>query len=300
MNVTLRQLRLFLALADSGSVSAAARALHVTQPTASMQLKHITDSVGVPLYDVISKKIYLTDLGRDLAETARTMAQSWEVFEQKVSGSKGMTRGKMRIAVVSTAKYFMPRLVGSFCKRFPEIDISLEILNRDGVLQRLRQNMDDLYIMSKPPTDVQLNDEVFMSNPLVVIAATSDPLAKLAAVPIEQLRERRFILREKGSGTRMASDQHFRQHKFRPDVRLELGSNEAIKEAVAGGLGVGLVSRHALHGLAREHGVAVVDVSGFPILSNWHVVHAASKQLPPVAAAFKAHIMSEVARRKRR
>lgn len=300
MNVTLRQLRLFLALADSGSVSAAARALHVTQPTASMQLKHITDSVGVPLYDVISKKIYLTDLGRDLAETARTMAQSWEVFEQKVSGSKGMTRGKMRIAVVSTAKYFMPRLVGSFCKRFPEIDISLEILNRDGVLQRLRQNMDDLYIMSKPPTDVQLNDEVFMSNPLVVIAATSDPLAKLAAVPIEQLRERRFILREKGSGTRMASDQHFRQHKFRPDVRLELGSNEAIKEAVAGGLGVGLVSRHALHGLAREHGVAVVDVSGFPISSNWHVVHAASKQLPPVAAAFKAHIMSEVARRKRR
>lgn len=298
MAMTFRQLRLFLAFAETGSVSAAAKAMHVTQPTASMQLKEVAHSVGLPLYEFVGKKCYLTDAGEELAATARTVAQAWEAFEQKIDSINGLSRGKLKVAVVSTAKYFMPRLIGSFCKRHPGIDISLEILNRDGVVQRLRENRDDIYIMSMPPSDLDLVDEIFMPNPLVLIAPISDPLAKRIAVPLKQLSERRFILREKGSGTRMTGDQFFSKKKFRPDVRLELGSNEAVKESVAGGLGLGLVSQHALHGLSKEHGVCVIDVEGFPLASAWHLVHPANKNLSPLALAFKQHLSNEISQRK--
>ncbi len=293
MNVTFRQLRLFLALADYGSVSAAAKAMHVTQPTASMQLKEVTRSVGAPLFEFVGKKFYLTDLGRELAATARAVAQSWDAFEQSVDAVKGLSRGKLKVAVVSTAKYFMPRLIGSFCKQHPTIDISLEILNRDGVVQRLRENLDDLYIMSMPPAGMDLNDAVFMANPIVVIAATSDALTKSKSVSLNALAQRRFIFREKGSGTRMAVDQYFRKMRLKPDIRLELGSNEAVKESVAGGLGIGVVSRHALHGLKKERGVSVIEIEGFPLPSAWHIVHPASKKLSPLALAFKQHLLTQ-------
>ena len=298
MNITFRQLRLFLALAETGSVSGAAKLMHVTQPTASMQLKDITESVGLPLYEVVSKKIYLTDMGKELATTARAIAQSWDLFEQNADAVKGLSRGKLKVAVVSTAKYFIPRLVGSFCQKYPKIDVSLEILNRDGVVQRLRDNMDDIYIMSKPPSDLELSEEAFMPNRIVLIVSTSNPLVKRNAVPLSELTKSRFILREKGSGTRMTGDQFFSKKKFRADVRLELGSNEALKESVAGGLGLGLVSKHALHGLLKEHGVGIVDVEGFPLPSAWHIVHPASKRLSPLALAFKQHLLEEISRRK--
>jgi DNA-binding transcriptional LysR family regulator len=291
MNITFRQLRLFLALADTGSVSRAARECHVTQPTASMQLKEVSDSVGVPLYEVISRRVHLTDAGRDLARTARSIADEWAAFEQRIDATKGLTRGKLRVAVVSTAKYFVPRLLGTFCAKYPEIDISLEVLNRDGVVQRLRDNQDDLYIMSMPPTDIDLEDQVFMPNPLVVIAASSHPLAARRNLELDDLGKLRFILRERGSGTRMAVDAHFKRLGFKPNLRLELGSNEAIKEAVAGDLGVSIVSSHALHGQAAEYGVSVLDVTGFPIESNWHVVRQKGKQLSPIAKVFQEHLL---------
>jgi DNA-binding transcriptional LysR family regulator len=240
---------------------------------------------------VLGRKVYLTPAGRELAATARAMAQTWESFEQAVDAAKGLSRGKLRVAVVSTAKYFMPRLIGSFCRQHPQIDIALEIHNRDGVVQRLRDNLDDLYIMSLPPQDMELHDTVFMSNPIVLIASTRDPLVRRTAVPLADLADTRFVLREKGSGTRTVCDQHFRKQRFRPDVRLELGSNEAVKESVAGGLGLGVISRHALHGLQKEHGVRVVDVQGFPLASAWHIVYPAQKKPAPLAAAFRQHLL---------
>ena len=286
MNVTFRQLRLFLALAETGSVSKAAAATHVTQPTASAQLKEMTEAVGLPLHEVISRRVHLTDAGRQLAQTARAMLAEWEGFEQQVDQMTGLSRGRLRVAAVSTAKYFIPRLIGSFCRLHPAIDVSLEVLNRDGVVARLRDNRDDIYIMSMPP-ELDLEDEVFMENPLVVIAARS---TRLPARPtLAQLKDQRFILREPGSGTRMATDRHFAKRRFRPDVRLELGSNEAIREAVAGGLGLGVISRHALQ-VGKD--IRVVDVEGFPISSRWHVVHPRAKHLSPIATAFRAHLLA--------
>lgn len=294
MNPTYRQLRLFLALAETGSITAAARVTHVSQPTASIQLRELTRCVGAPLYEVISKKVYLTEIGKELARTVRTIADAWDAFEQQVDGAMGLTRGKLRVAVVSTAQYFMPRLLGAFCRQHPGIDVSLEVLNRNGVVNRLRDNLDDLYIMSMPPGDVALVDQVFMANPLVVVAASSERLLKAGPVTLAQLAERRFILREAGSGTRMAVDLHFRKQRFRPEIRLELGSNEAIKEAVAGGLGLSIISRHALHGRNAEHGVSVLDVEGFPLSSNWHIVHPAGKRLSPLAAAFRSSLVRDL------
>ena len=222
------------------------------------------------------------------------MVNQWSAFEQHVDAAQGLTRGRLRVAVVSTAKYFMPRMIGAFCKRHPAVDVSIEILNRDGVVARLREDRDDLYIMSMPPADLQLQDQVFMGNPLVVVVPTGDPLLRRGELDLAALSSQRFILREPGSGTRMAVDEHFRKVRFHPKVRLELGSNEAIKEAVAGGLGLGVISRHALHGRVREHGVAILPVAGFPLPSQWHLVHPAARELSPIAAAFKGQLIRQL------
>ena len=291
MNVTFRQLRLFLALAETGSVSRAAQAMHVTQPTASAQLKEVTEAVGLPLYEVISRRVHLTDAGRKLAQTARAMMMEWEGFEQHVDQVKGLSRGRLRIAAVSTAKYFVPRLAGNFCKLHPAIDVSLEVLNRDGVVARLRDNRDEIYIMSMPPETMELEDAIFMENPLVLIAPRAGFGKRDQAFSLADLKGERFILREPGSGTRMATDRHFRKHRFLPDVRLELGSNEAIKEAVAGGLGLGVVSRHALQGRGGMRDIRELAVEGFPISSRWHLVYPKARQLSPIAQAFKDYLL---------
>lgn len=290
MNATFRQLRLFLAFAEHLSVTAAARACHVTQPTASMQLRELADAVGMPLYEQVGKRLFLTAAGEALARTARAMTDEWTAFEQHIDAVKGVTRGRLRVSVVSTAKYFVPRLLGTFCSAFPEIDIALEVLNRDGVVRRLRDNLDDLYIMSMPPDDLELERHAFLSNPLDVIAAASHPLAGRQRISLDELASMRFILREKGSGTRLACDQHFRSLRFKPDVRMELGSNEAIKQAVAASLGVAVISRHALADKPEDENVAVLDVEGFPVQSNWWTLYRKGKKLSPVARAFLAHL----------
>jgi len=294
MHITFRQLRLFLALAETGSVSGAARRTHVTQPTASMQLREVTDSIGLSLYDVVSRRVVLTEAGKELARTARAIADQWDELEQRVAAIKGLTRGRLRVAVVSTAKYFVPRLLGTFCAVYPEIEISLVVLNRDGVIGRLRENQDDLYIMSKPPETFDLANDDLMPNPLVLISSATHPFAGRDQISLAELKQERFILREPGSGTRLTVDAHFAAQRFEPIVRLELGNNEAIREAVAGGLGVAVLSGHALEGRASNTGVTVLPVVGFPILSRWHLVYPRTRTLSPIAAVFREHLLREV------
>jgi DNA-binding transcriptional LysR family regulator len=286
MHTTLRQLQLFAALAEHGSVTAAAKACHVTQPTVSMQLKDLTDAVGLALYERVDNRIHLTQAGEDLLRTSRAMRDEWAAFVQRIDAMKGLTRGRLRVALVSTAKYFVPRILGHFCARHPDIEIALEVLNRDGVIARLRENRDDLYIMSTPPTDIALERYPFLPNPLVVIAPASHPLAGKRRLPLARLARERFILREPGSGTRLACDAHFKRTGFVPDVRLEIGSNEAVKEAVAGGMGIAIVSRHTLGGNSAVPGLAVLSVTGFPLHSNWWILCPRGKILSPIATRF--------------
>ena len=290
MNFTVRQLRLFLALAEHKSITAAARACRVTQPTVSMQLKELADAVGLPLYEQIGKRLFLTDAGEALVDTARRMEDEWAAFEQRVDALKGLTRGRLRLAVVSTAKYFVPSLLGSFCDAHPEIDIALELLNRDAVVERLRHNRDDLYIMSIPPHDIELEKHAFLPNPLVVIASASHRWAGRRRLALADLQHERFIVRERGSGTRLACDAHFAAQGFTPRVRLELGSNEAIKEAVVAGMGLAVVSRHALATPVPDHRLVELPVAGFPVQSSWWTLYPRGKRLSPLATVFLEHI----------
>jgi len=287
MNVSFRQLRLFLALADTGSVTGAARALHVTQPTASMQLRQVAEAVGLPLYDVVARRVRLTPAGERLARTARSMVAEWSAFGQEVAALKGLERGELRLGIVSTAKYFIPRMLGEYCRRHPGVAVSLEVLNRDGVIARLRENRDDLYVMSRPPPDVDAESRIFLANPLVAIAPASHRLARRRRLSLRDLAQEPFLLREKGSGTRLAVDEHFARARFRPKVRLELASNEAIKVAVAGDLGIAILSRHALDEPLRPKGIAILDVAGLPIESRWHLVRRKGRHLSPAAAEFE-------------
>ena len=290
MHTTFRQLQLFLALAETGSITAAARACHVTQPTVSMQLKDLADSVGLPLYHQLGKRLQLTEAGEALVVAAQNMSDEWAAFEQKINGIKGLTQGRLRISVVSTAKYFVPGILGTFCARYPDVDIALELLNRDGVLARLRDHRDDLYIMSMPPRDMDLEQEIFLPNPLVVIASKTNALTRRKSIPLATLAKERFILRELGSSTRMACDAHFDSLGFKPNVRLELGSNEAIKHSVAAGLGLAVLSRYAIAGRQDGDGVTELKVRGFPAQSNWFILRAKDHRASPVASEFLAHL----------
>jgi len=219
-----------------------------------MQLKEISKSIGSPLFEVINKKLQLTEVGEKLAFTARAMLNEWQSFQQSVEQLKGLNSGLLKVAIVSTAKYFVPKLLGSFCALYPQIDIALEILNRDGVIKRLHENKDDLYIMSRPPKEIDIQEEVFMSNPLVIIANKSHPLSEKKNISLDMLKNERFILRENGSGTRLYTEQYFKKNKFKPKILLELGSNEA---------------------------------------SNWYIVNLKGKKFSPIALAFHNHLISE-------
>ncbi len=293
MYPSFRQLQIFLALADRGSVTEAARLCGVTQPTASMQLKDLAQTMGVPLFDVIGRRVHLTEAGRTLATSARMILTEWEGLTQHMDGVRGLTRGRLSIAVVSTAKYFMPRLLASFFKQHPDIDVALEVLNRDGVVARLRDNLDDLTIMSMPPADIETEQASFLPNPLVAIASLDHPLHQISAIPLSRFVEDRLILREKGSGTRLAIDVAFAAAGLTPRIRLELGSNEAIKQSVAGGMGVGIVSRHALSADSAREGLAIPAIAGFPIETMWRIVFLKGKRLSPIARAFRDHLLIE-------
>jgi LysR family transcriptional regulator, low CO2-responsive transcriptional regulator len=289
-NSTLRQLELFEAIARLGSFTRAAEELFLTQPTVSMQIKKLTDTIGMPLFEQIGKKIYLTDIGHELHQTCRDIAEHMSNFEMIVSDMKGMKTGKLRLAVVTTAKYFAPRLLGTFCQKYPGVDVSLKVSNRERLLERMASNLDDLYILGQPPNDVDVVAEAFLENNLVVIAPADHPLAGKKNIPLARLADEPFLLRESGSGTRIAIERAFDDAGLKVNVRMELGSNEAIKQAVIGGLGISILSTHTLEpGTANEQ-LVVLDVRGFPIRRHWYYVYPVGKHPSIIAKTFIEHL----------
>ena len=289
-NSTLRQLELFEAIARLGSFTRAAEELFLTQPTVSMQIKKLSDTVGMPLFEQVGKKIYLTDIGHELHRTCLGISEHLANFEMIAADMKGLKTGKLRLAVVTTAKYFAPRLLGTFCQQYPGVDVSLKVSNRERVLERLATNLDDLYILGQPPVDADVVAEAFLENNLVVIAPANHPLAKMKRIPLERLAKEPFLLREPGSGTRMATERKFDESGLKLKMRMELGSNEAIKQAVIGGLGVSVLSRHTLESDTPSKQFVVLNVQGFPIKRHWYFVYPAGKQLSIIARTFVDHL----------
>jgi DNA-binding transcriptional LysR family regulator len=287
---TLRQLEVFEAIARHGSFTRAAEEMFLTQPTVSMQMKKLTDAVGLPLFEQIGKKIYLTDAGRELHRTCRVIFEHFSHFEMAVADMKGLKQGTIKLAVVTTAKYFSPKLFGPFCQQHPGIQIALKVSNRERVLARMADNQDDLYILGQPPADIDAIAEPFLENPLVVMAPLDHPLAGKKRIPLTALADEPFLVREPGSGTRAALERLFAEKHFTPKVRMELGSNEVIKQAIVGGLGISVLSRHTLTLDPQTEQLAILDVEGFPIVRHWYVAYPRGKRLSVVAQAFLEHL----------
>lgn len=283
---TLHQLKVFETTARHGSFTKAAAELSITQPTVSGQIKQLTQTVGMPLFEHIGRKLYLTEAGEELLATCQGIFEQLDNFEMKLAALQGAKRGQLRLGVITTTKYFVPRILGEFCQDYPNIDVSLQVINHQQLHDRMADNQDDLYILSNLPHDLDVCSEAFLDNPLVVVARADHPLAKRKNVPIEALQGVDFISREQGSGTRRAVEHLLEEHQVSVQVRLELGSNEAIKQAIAGGLGISVLSRHTLITEPPNGELTVLDVEHFPIQRHWYVAHLAGKQLSVIAEAF--------------
>lgn len=289
MNVTLRQLQIFAGVVEAGGFTRAAEQLHLTQPAVSQQIRQLTEAVGEPLIEMMGRRLTLTPVGEALLDTWRAMSQQWQQFEETVQAEKGLHHGVLRLSAVSTAKYFIPRVLGPFCERYPGIDVRLEVVNRERIIERIQRNADDLYVMTSPPTDLDLVREPFLDNPLVMIAPCAHPLVGRPGIQVQDLAGERFIMREPGASLRIAVEQFLQQRGIALNVRMELGDNEAIKQAVAGGLGLSVVSRLTLHRDPQTvDGVAILDVDGLPIHLQWELVYLQQKRLSRAAQAFLA------------
>ena len=283
--ITFRQLETFAEVARLQSFTRAAEALHLTQPAVSIQIRQISDTIGLPLFEQNGRDITLTAAGTELLATVRDLDDVWNRFESSIDDLKGLKRGRLRVALVTTAKHFLPRMLGDFYRAYPDIDIELEIANRQRIVERMLGNQDDLYVMSYPPEHLDIVSHPFLDNEYVVLA----PAAHWAVgrpVSLQELAAEPFLLREEGSGSRHVIDEYMRECGVRLKVRLSLASNEAIRELVASGMGLTVLSRQALGGLPEHDGLAFLDVGGFPLKRKWSVVHLRTKILSLPASAF--------------
>jgi DNA-binding transcriptional LysR family regulator len=286
-HATLRQLQVFEAIVRLGSFTKAAEELFLTQPTVSLQMKKLADSVGLTLLEPIGRHTRATEAGQELYQACRAIFTALGNIEIKFADLKGLRAGKVRLGVITTAKYFAPEMLGEFCNEHPGVDISLKVSNRERIIERILAYEDDLYVLGEPPPgELELLSYPFAPNPLVVMAPRNHPLVNKKNIPFERIAEEPFILREPGSGTRETIVKYFESHGLQPKVRLELGSNEAIKHAVVGGLGLAIQSLHVLTLEGVQGPVALLDVKGFPIQRQWYIVHPRNKDLSVVAKAF--------------
>lgn len=290
---TLHQLEVFEAIAQHGSFTSAADQLFLTQPTVSQQMKQLTKAIGSPLFEQIGKRLYLTDAGREVLAVSRDISERFAQLEMTLADLRGLKQGHLRLAATTTAKYFVPRLLGPFRHKYPGISISLQVTNQQQVLDRLAENLDDLYFTGRPPEELDIGLRPVLANPLVVIAPRDHPLAQEKNISLQRLAEEPFILREPGSGTRTSVEHFFAENRVEIKVEMEIGSNEAIKQAVVGGLGISVLSRHALALEGTKGPLTILDIEGFPIQRQWYIVYPASKKLSVVAQTFLEYVLNE-------
>lgn len=295
MNVTFRQLRIFEAVARHLSFTRASEELHLTQPAVSMQVKQLEESVGLALFEQVGKRIYLTEAGEEMARYSRHILDTLQEAEQVFGEMQGLERGHLRIAVASTANYFVPRLLAAFCQRHPQVQVSLDVTNRKRLLEALSDNNTDLVIMGKPPQTMEVEAQIFMENPLVAIAPPSHPLAGQRRIPLQRLQEETFLIREKGSGTRSATERFFVDHGLSLSATMEMSSSESIKQGVEAGLGLGLLSLHTLEMELALKRLVVLDVEELPIHRYWYIMHRTGKRLSAVTHSFKEFVLEESA-----
>jgi DNA-binding transcriptional LysR family regulator len=276
-------------VAELSSVTLAAKALHLAQPTVSTQIAKLSDSLGVVLFEQVGKQLYLTDTGNDVLDAARSLFSVMDNLEMRLAEREGLSLGRLRISVVTTAKYLIPQCLGTFCEKYPNIEPEFQIGNRAEIIQRLKQNLDDLYVFSNPPSELDIQSEFLTKNPLVVISKQDHTLRNKKKITWSELSNERLLIREQGSGTRFAIQRFFDQQGYSLQKSVTIASNEAIKESVMAGLGIAIISRQALTHMAPGN-LVELDVQDFPIANSWYWVLPKGKHESVIAKAFREHV----------
>jgi LysR family transcriptional regulator, low CO2-responsive transcriptional regulator len=291
---TFHQLQVLEAIARHNSFTRAAEELNLTQPTVSQQMKQLTKLIGIPLVEQLGKRLYLTEAGKEVLAASQEISDRLNLLESTLNDIKGLEKGRLSLATTTTAKYFVPRLLGAFRKQHPAIELSLNITNQANVLDRLAHNQDDLYFTGRPPKDLDIELRPVLPNPLVVVAPSNHPLAQeKQAISLKRLAEEEFIMREKGSGTRAIVEQFFNDNRLDLNVVMEMSSNEAIKQGIAGGLGLSVLSLHTLSLAVSGGPLTCLNVEGLPIQRRWYVVYPSGKQLSIAAQMFLDFLLNE-------
>ena len=293
MNVTFRQLKVFEAVARNLSYTRAAKELYLSQPAVSMQVKQLEENAGLPLLEQIGKKIFLTEAGQEMRHYARSVANELQEVGEIMERLKGLESGRLEVTVATTANAFATRMLSKFNKMYEGSTVSLDVTNRESLLQQLADNEKDIAIMGRPPEDADLVIEPFADNPLVVVAAPDHPLVSKQPIPLYMLQDQTFVVREQGSGTRTAMQRFFDEHNLKVTLSMEMNENEAIKQAVQAGMGLGVVSIHTIELELETKRLVILDVEDFPIMRHWYLVHRKEKRLSPITQTFKDYVLSE-------
>jgi len=292
-SLTLRQLQIFEAVVRLGGYTKAATALHLSQPTVSMQIKKLGETLGLPLLEQVGRSVHPTAAGRDVYNTARDILGGVLALDDLASEHSGVVKGDLSLAVITSATYFMPHLLGAFINRHPALRPRLTITNRAKMLERLKSNQDDLLIMGQVPSEIAVEAHPFIDNEMVVVAPPDHPLCAAKNISLARLAQQRFLVREPGSGTRLAVDRLLARQNITVTPFMELGSAEAIKQGVLAGLGVSVLSRRNI-GLELASGdITTLDVAGFPLVRRWYAVHLRGKQLSLAARHFLDFMLTE-------
>ena len=295
-NMTMRQMRVFAAVARNLSFTRAARELHLTQPAVSQQVKLLEEEVGMPLFEHIGRKVHLAPAGVELLRYTEQAMELLRQASESLSAMRGLKRGVLKLGAVSTAKYFAPSLLSAFKPAYPEVTIQFAVGNREEIIQQLAANEIDLVIMGRPPRELETVAEPFAKHPLVLIASPRHPLARKRHIKLSQLATESFLIREEGSGTRASMERVFRERDVPIQVSMEVSSNETIKQAVMADMGISFISSHTV-GLELAAGkLVILDVVGLPIVRDWYVIHLRDKRLAPIPTAFRAFLLEHGAR----
>ncbi|MGK0441805.1 MAG: DNA-binding transcriptional LysR family regulator [Pseudohongiellaceae bacterium] len=289
---TLRQLEILLAVHDHGSISGAARALFLTQPTVSIQMKKLANAVGAQLYNINYRQLTFTDAGLELLKTAVEVLDSFARLDRSLGEMAELKSGTLRLSVVNTSQYFIPHLLGPFCERFPDIDVQLNVGNRQQTIDKLKQGVEDFYVFSHPPDNSETESIEFLDNPLVAIAHKDHPLSSKKILTLDHLCKEPFLMREPGSGTRHAIENFLKEKGKNLHIRMTIESNEAIKHSVMSKLGISILSAHTLT-YGGKSGLVRLPVKELPINSHWFFVWSKSKRQTAIANQFLKYVQSE-------
>ncbi|MEN3347737.1 MAG: LysR family transcriptional regulator, low CO2-responsive transcriptional regulator [Bradyrhizobium sp.] len=284
-DLTIRQLRALSAVHEAGSITAAAGRLNLTQPAVTLQLRNLQALAGLPLIQRTGDGMAVTDAGAHVLALIERIEAALADCEQSLDMIAGRSGGRVAMGAVSTAKYFVPFAIAAFSRRFPKVEVTLRIGNREEIRDALRGYDLDIAIMGAPPADLDVEMKPLGRHPHYIVAAADHRLARRRHVEISELADETFITREHGSGTRMLMQQFFERVGLAPKIGMAMDSNETIKQAVMAGLGIAFISQHTIHHELEDGRLVVLKVRGLPIVRQWHAIRRADKILLPPAKA---------------